>query len=328
MLVALAILATGLFASNPVLSAQGQGTIERTLQVQPGGTLTVEASFGSIEVMTASANTVVVKVEREVRDRYSSDESRILGEHQVDISQSGNNVRVETEVSDAARDRWRDDYSSTPLRVEIKVTVPTTYNVDLDTAGGHIEVADLSGEVRAHTSGGHLSFGNIDGSIDADTSGGHIELRGSSGMVDVHTSGGHIEIGDVGGTVNADTSGGHITIDRAGGEVTARTSGGSIEVMEVMGTINASTSGGSVEARISEQPRGDCSLRTSGGSVKVYLAEGIALDVDAEAGWGGVSTDFPVTGTVRKGAIRGTINGGGPELVLRTSAGGIEIRKM
>lgn len=328
MLVAVAILATSLLASSPVASAQGQATIERTLQVQPGGTLTVEASFGSIEVLTVSGNSVAVRVEREVRDRYSSDESRILAEHQVDISQSGNDVRVETQVSDAARDRWRDDYSGTPLSVEIVITVPTAYNVDLDTAGGHIEVADLSGEVRAHTSGGHMTFGNIDGSIDADTSGGHIELRGSSGTVDVRTSGGHIEIGEVEGTVSANTSGGHIVIERAGGEVTARTSGGSIEVEEVLGTINASTSGGSVKARISEQPRGDCSLHTSGGSITVWLAEGIALDLDAEAGWGGVSTEFPVTGTVRRGEVKGTINGGGPELVLRTSAGGIEIRKM
>jgi DUF4097 and DUF4098 domain-containing protein YvlB len=326
--VALAILAMCLFASNPALSVQGQGTIERTLQVQPGGTLTVEASFGSIEVLTGSGNNVAVRVEREVRDRYSSDESRILNEHQVNISQSGNDVRVETEVSESARDRWRDDYRGTPLSVEIVVTVPSTYNVDLDTAGGHIEVADLSGEVRANTSGGHMTFGNIDGSINADTSGGHIELRGSSGTVDVHTSGGHIEIGEVEGTVRADTSGGHITIERAGAEVTANTSGGSIRVREVMGTINASTSGGSVEARISEQPRGDCSLRTSGGSITVYLASDVAVDLDAEAGWGGVSLDMEVTGTVKKGAVRGTINGGGPKLVLRTSAGGIDIHNM
>ena len=327
-LVTAAILALGLLVSGPALSAQGQATIERTLQVQPGGTLTVDASFGHIKVLTASGNSVAVRVEREVRDRYSSDEGRILTEHQVNISQSGNDVRVETMVSEDVRERWRDDYRSTPLRVEVVVTVPTSYNVDLDTAGGHIEVADLTGGVQAHTSGGHLTFGNIDGSINADTSGGHIKLSGSSGTADLHTSGGHIEIGQVEGSVKADTSGGHITIDSAGAEVHARTSGGNIKVKEVMGTINASTSGGSVEARISEQPQGDCSLSTSGGSVTVYLASDIAVDLDAEAGWGGVSLDMEVTGTIKKGAVRGTINGGGPKLVLRTSAGGVEVRKM
>jgi DUF4097 and DUF4098 domain-containing protein YvlB len=327
-LVTAVILASGLLASGPALSAQGQATVERTLQVQPGGTLTVDASFGHINVLTASGNSVAVKVEREVRDRYSSDESRILTEHQVEISQTGNDVRIETKVSEDVRERWRDDYRGTPLQVEIVVTVPTSYNVDLDTAGGHIEVADLTGEVVAHTSGGHLTFGNIDGSIDADTSGGHITLVGSSGTADLHTSGGHIEIGQVEGSVKADTSGGNIIIDSAGATVDAQTSGGNIKVKEVMGTINASTSGGSVEARISQQPQGDCSLRTSGGSVTVYLASDIAVDLDAEAGWGGVSLDMEVTGTIKKGAVRGTINGGGPKLLLRTSAGGVEVRKM
>lgn len=324
------ILAVGLLAAGQAYTApaQAQGTIERSFQVQPGGTLTVDASFGHIEVTTASGNAVSVTVKREVRDRYASDASRLYGEHKVDISQSGNDVSVRTEVDDDVRDRWRDDYRGTPLSVEILVTTPREYNVNLDTAGGHIEVSDLGGEVWAHTSGGHMTFGNISGSIDADTSGGHIKLAGSSGTAKLHTSGGHIEIGEVEGNIDANTSGGHITIERGGGEVTARTSGGRIKVNEVGGTINAHTSGGGVEARISEQPQGDCELSTSGGSITVYLASGIAVDLDADAGHGGVSSDIEITGTVRRDQVRGTINGGGPMLRLRTSAGGIRIRRM
>ncbi len=163
-LITAAILALGLLVSGPALSAQGQATIERTLQVQPGGTLTVDSSFGHIKVLTASGNSVAVRVEREVRNSYSSDESRILTEHQVNISQSGNDVRVETMVSEDVRERWRDDYRGTPLRVEIVVTVPTSYNVDLDTAGGHIEVADLTGgniKLKAVIDGVRVSLAQV-----------------------------------------------------------------------------------------------------------------------------------------------------------------------
>jgi hypothetical protein len=43
----------------------------------------------------------------------------------------------------------------------------------------------------------------------------------------------------------------------------------------------------------------------------------------------GVSTDLPVTiqGSIRRDTLRAKINGGGPELYLRTSGGGIHIRK-
>jgi len=66
----------------------------------------------------------------------------------------------------------------------------------------------------------------------------------------------------------------------------------------------------------------------SGGSVVVTLAGGIAVDIDASSGGGGsVSSDFEVDGRVRRTSIEGAINGGGPQLHLRTSGGSIRIRR-
>ena len=257
----------------------------------------------------AAGSSVDVKVIREVRERYEDDAQQILSEHQVNVSQSGNDIIVTTEVSDRARDRWNDEYRNTRLRVRFEISVPRDYNVDLDTAGGN------------------LDFGNISGTIWAHTAGGNITLEGSSGSADVSTSGGNITIGDVDGDVAAETSCGSIRIERAGGEVHASTAGGNIEGREVGGTIKATTSGGNVSATITRQPAGDCRLSTSAGTVTVTLAEGIAVDVDARTSIGGVSSDFSIDGTVGRNSIRGSINGGGPELHLRTSAGSIRIRR-
>jgi hypothetical protein len=123
------------------------------------------------------------------------------------------------------------------------------------------------------------------------------------------------------------TSGGSIRIGKVAGEVKAITSGGSIKVKEVKGTINAKTSGGSVTAYISEQPEGDCSLTTSGGSVSAHLAGNIKVYVDAKTSGGTAHSDFSIDGEKSKRKIRGKINGGGPELYLRTSGGGVKIYK-
>ena len=57
----------------------------------------------------------------------------------------------------------------------------------------------------------------------------------------------------------------------------------------------------------------------------------IAIDVDAETSGGQVSTDFVVAlviqGKVPKNRLKGSINGGGPLLKLRTSAGSIRLQK-
>jgi hypothetical protein len=99
-------------------------------------------------------------------------------------------------------------------------------------------------------------------------------------------------------------------------------------VREVRGAIDASTSGGTVRAYLSEQPAANCRLSSSGGSVEVFLAEGLALDLDAQASGGRVSSELPVavSGTLSRDRLHGSLNGGGPELELRSSGGGVRIR--
>jgi hypothetical protein len=146
--------------------------------------------------------------------------------------------------------------------------------------------------------------------------------------LDVDTAGGSIKISDLVGKVDAHTSGGSISLGSIDGLVDINTSGGSINVDEVTGTIRAHTSGGSVTAKISKQPTGDSKLTTSGGSITVYLAPDIAVDLSARTSGGRVRSDFDVNGSIKKKSIKGTINGGGPELVLKTSGGSVRIKEL
>jgi hypothetical protein len=146
--------------------------------------------------------------------------------------------------------------------------------------------------------------------------------------LDVDTSGGSIGISDLKGKVDAHTSGGSISLGHIDGLVDVRTSGGSISVDEVTGTIKAHTSGGSVSAKISRQPTGDSKLTTSGGSITVYLADDIAVDLTARTSGGRVHSEFDVNGETSKRSINGTINGGGPKLILKTSGGGVRVKQM
>jgi len=98
---------------------------------------------------------------------------------------------------------------------------------------------------------------------------------------------------------------------------------------DVAGTVNAKTSGGSIYATLSEQPDGNCYLGTSGGGITVTVAEDMRLNVDAKTNGGKVSSELPLTaqGTSGKNRLEGKLNGGGPELVLRTSGASINIKQ-
>lgn len=285
--------------------------IRRSFEVRAGGTLELDTDRGAIEIRTHDASTVDVVVTMDARTRDKSEAKEMFEDFDVSFHPSGGDLRIE---GDDRRQRSRGWFNfrgdSNSLRIRWTITVPTRYTVDLRTAGGSISVRDLNGDVDARTSGGSLKLGRIEGRVNARSSGGGITIEETGGRVDVSTSGGGISIA------------------RARGDVRAHTSGGSIRVDEVFGTIDAVTSGGSITASLSSQPTHDCRLSTSGGSVNVRLASSIALNLDARSSGGRVSADVPVTvrGTMAKNRLQGAINGGGPELVLRTSGGGISIR--
>jgi DUF4097 and DUF4098 domain-containing protein YvlB len=303
--------ASGALATLVLVSGSARAdVIERSFDVSANGKLEIDSDVGSIDVRSHDVNTVQVRVER-LTPRSE--------ELQVDFSTEGSTIRVTGDLPSRG--------NGGNYKVRFDVTVPRSFELDVRTAGGSVSVDDLDGAVRAQTAGGSLDFGNMGGTVWARTAGGSIALRDSSGPADLNTAGGSIDVGNVGGEVRAKTAGGSIRVGHVNGSVDAHTSGGSIHVEEAVGPVRASTSGGSIRAYISQQPNGDSELETSGGEVTVILADGIALDVEADGGDGGVHSDFPIDGrTSSDHALDGRLNGGGPRLYLRSSDG-VEIRK-
>ncbi len=316
--------------------------IERSFQVTSGGRLTIDSDWGSIDVQTAERDGVDALIKRGIKAADDKRAEEILKDLEITFEQDGSDVKIEAKFK-RGRKYWKNDLNR--LKVLFSITVPEKYHVDLRTAGGSISVADLEGEVRSQTSGGNLRFGKINGPVWGRTSGGNIELKSCSGDADVNTSGGNIEVGNVGGQVKAKTSGGNlrfgevkgsvwgrtsggnIKLKSCDGDVDVKTSGGNIDIGDVNGDVKAITSGGSIKAHLLRQPKKDCFLKTSGGSVTVSLPSDVAVNINAKTSSGRVSSDFPVTGTLKKNQLQGTINGGGPLLQLLTSAGSIRLRK-
>jgi carbon monoxide dehydrogenase subunit G len=248
-----ALAVTGL---SLAMSAQA-ADYEKQFDVSAGGTLDLRTDVGSIKILTHNQSTAKVEVEIEGRDAE---------DFSVEASTSGNQLNV---VGEMEGKKW-----SRRLNVEFTITLPENFNVEIDTSGGSISIADLTGNVDAQTSGGSIRVGSITGDVELDTS------------------------------------------------------GGSIHTEDIYGALNAHTSGGSIKVRFAQQLTQDAVLNTSGGSITAYLIPDIQVDLDASTSGGRVKTDFDVNGRIKDRSIRGTINGGGPELKLHTSGGGVSVRSL
>jgi hypothetical protein len=294
-----------------LLPAKITRVVEKTFAVQPGGKLDASTQGGDIIVKAGEGNDVRVKAVQVVRASTEQEADQILAKLDLRIEQSGNDVRAEAKYEKQGKGKWFGSWP--PVSVSFEVTVPSHYNLQLNTSGGDVRVASLRGNVRARTSGGDLEFARIEGDIDAGTSGGDIKLAEGTARARLTTSGGDIRVERAGGPTEASTSGGDITLD------------------SVAQLISASTSGGNVRATLAEAPKQDASLSTSGGDIEVRISSGAAFRLDASTSGGNVRADG-LTITLKEGGkgknhLVGAVNGGGPTLRLRSSGGDVRIRQ-
>ncbi len=225
----------------------------------------------------------------------------------------------------------------------------------LETEGGHIQVQDVAGDLRAFTAGGHINAGNIAGDAslrsggghiragqiggraDLQTDGGNITVVQAGSLVSVRTGGGQIDFGEVRGSVRAQTGGGGIRIMYVSGPMEVESSAGSICLTRVAGTVRAATAGGTITAWINpDAPSsggtvhlpGLSQLTSGNGDIVVFLPRNLAADIDAVVESGGerrIEADPALALQIQErgnGPVHamGALNGGGPPLKLRTTA--------
>ena len=319
------------FSPRAASATTVEGNLKKVFTVKPGGKLVVDADQGSIEVNTTKDPQVQVEVFRKITAGTEAKAQQLLAEHKVEIAQDGGAVTVRaTKGNKGSKGFW--NFGKLRFEVRYVISVPDKFDLDLNTAGGSIKITDLTGDVKARTGGGNLDLGAIQGPVSAHTSGGSIHVAGCQGNTQIETSGGNIGIGGGEGKLSAETSGGSIQIKSYKGDIAVHTSGGNITSEKIEGNLNASTSGGSISAALTAQPTADCRLETAGGNITVRLAETAALNLNAETSGGSVSTELPVTTTVigehRHNELKGKLNGGGKELLLRTGGGSIHLEKL
>jgi len=214
-------------------------------------------------------------------------------------------------------------------------------NVSLQTGGGNIKVASAKGEIKAESGGGSVVvLSGLQGAV-LETSGGSIRVDKCSGRVKATTGGGSVDLGEIGGAAEIETGAGSIRLVSAKGRVQAQTGGGTIQ-LDGATSVQAETSAGGIIVKLLSSTgaasRNNSTLETSAGDITVYLASDLAISIRAEiesANGHTIRSDFSDIRVSSEGGpwektvtAEGQLNGGGPELKVRTNSGNVSFRRV
>lgn len=319
-------------SDRPYLTKSFDGTSIKNVKAETsGGSLTVTGS-------SEKEAKVEVYVRTNGNNRNISDEEikKLLSEnYDIDIAVSGDELRAI--ASSKGNINWKKS-----LSISFRIFVPSKISSKLHTSVGSIRLSDLSGNHDFSTSGGSLHIEGLSGMLSGKTSGGSIYVANSKGTVDLKTSGGSIEAVKCNGTIDLSTSGGSLKLEQLQGNIKARTSGGSISGNSISGELFSHTSGGSIRLEqlacsldASTSAGGvTASFTTPGKFVKINVSAGSAtlalpknkgFNLDLNGGRINAGTLNNFNGIVEKDKIKGSLNGGGTDVYVRTSAGSVSI---
>jgi hypothetical protein len=129
--------------------------------------------------------------------------------------------------------------------------------------------------------------------------------------------------------LNAFTTNGSVHCENLDSVVQAATTNGNVEVSTSEWASAKTTNGGVRVSMGNAKWSGELELMTTNGSVAVSLPASAEFEVHAATTNGGIETDFPITvqGTFGPKSVSGTVGGGGRELKVATTNGGIELKK-
>ena len=161
--------------------------------LQPGATLSIENSNGSVEIGGWDQNTVEI-----TGSKYAATEA-LRDEIRIEINHSDKAVAIRTV-------RPEDRHGNMGARYVIRVLERVV------STNGAIKVNDVDGAARLRTSNGSVHALHVHGDLEAQTTNGSIEAEDVDGAAHLHTSNGQVRTDAVTGAVEATSSNGGIHI--------------------------------------------------------------------------------------------------------------------
>jgi hypothetical protein len=180
-------MALAVFVSCPMAAGAQSRTVEKTLQLEPGGNLSITATKGSLRLTAWDRSEVEVRARIEATDRMRDEDyaRRAVEAATVDITGGGASVTIRSDYSDVPSERsyWGGDSRTLPdIHYEIRAPKKVQLYLDVDRTNSHVggfdgrlrieadrselDVRTISGELRVEIDrGGRSRFENITGSF-------------------------------------------------------------------------------------------------------------------------------------------------------------------
>lgn len=301
---------------------------QQTVSLARDGKVILRNIAGDIEVKVWDKAEVQIQALKVSRTSSEEQAKKNFEKVTIEVSKDGNTLRIETKRD---KEYFRRSSNTKNVSVDFWLTIPARAAADMKSVSGDIVMEDIGNDAKADTVSGDIDMTGIAGSLKAYAVSGDLTITGAQSGVDCETVSGELKIRRVTGGADLKTVSGDILLENSQGDVEAEVVSGDIELIDVSGAeeVTAKSVSGSVKYVGSLSRDGSYHFNVLNGDVTLLLPSNSAFELYAKTFSGDIHTDFEITltGKLSKKELRGTVNGGGAELALKTFSGDIYLKK-
>lgn len=132
----------------------------------------------------------------------------------------------------------------------------------------------------------------------------------------------------VGAQVKLETVNGGIELENLQGRAELDTTNGGIVARGLVGPLDAETTNGGIEVDLEQVANDGVQLECTNGGIRVRMPRTARADLRASVTNGGIDVsglDLEVTGEQTRRRLEGRLNGGGPQILIEGTNGGIRV---
>ena len=260
----------------------------------------------------------------------------------VTVSSSSDDISVrsfdiaEMDVESSSGDLSADDIRGEKVNLEVSsgdIELDNIEAVDMNikASSGRITIGDAaaSENLEVKASSGNITAGRIAGNqVVLDTSSGKIKVNAlEAADAKIAVSSGNVQLGTaIADTLEIKLSTGDLEIDTLDSNRTEINTTGETVIKSGRGKMLIDGSSGDVNLALSALDA-PVNIDVSSGNITITLPEGSAFDVQLDTSSGRIRSEFPVLGdlTADNDELKGTVNGGGIPVTVKTSSGDIKL---
>jgi len=320
----------------------------------PGDSLRITSARGAVNVSISNDNSMHVTVHKRVNAENASDADKWDKSTQPRIGVSGQVITLDSNTRGAG-DHW--------VAADLDVALPRKAPVVVQARHGDVSIMGRDGNAEVTSQNGDVAVTDLNGSLSLNLDHSSARISQVSADVTIQGKSQDVSVEDVKGVVHLDGDfmesvklsrlrkpvsfkstrtdidfsalDGYLNLDSDNLEASnvmgpfhLRTRSKDIMLNAVSGDVHVENENGAVEIHVNKL--GGMEVQNAKGDLRIFVPQHAGFELDARARDGEIQSDFSqlkIDNGDNRSSAAGSVNGGGPRMVLANEHGTIEIRR-